>query len=192
MPRGWLHRETSLVSGLVLPPKSVTHPAALSLSTARVRHLWLGVASALAAYALTASGCGTEAIGVDACRDIELARCDAAQYCGTIDDVAACRRFYRDHCLHGLRTGIDPVPTDDQVSACVATIKSAGSCAKGDRNARLEECDSDITLDDGGATHACDLVLFPEWAIECSFLGPKGDLPPHPGDGGQGGQGGAG
>jgi hypothetical protein len=151
------------------------------------RELLLGLMAALSAFAVTSSaGCGTDAVGVDACRDVELARCEAAQYCGTIDDVAACRRFYRDHCLHGLRKGIE-TPPEDEVNACVEAIKKAGQCAKGDRDARLEDCMPDVTRDSGEATHACDIVLFPEWADECSFLGTKGELPPHPGDGGQGG-----
>ena len=147
----------------------------------------LGLIAGLSVFAVASSaGCGTDAVGIDACRDIELARCEAAQHCGRIDDVLECRRFYRDHCLHGLRTGIE-VPPEDEVNSCVATIEKAGECAKADRESRLEDCTTDVTRDPGEATHACDIVLFPEWAAECSFLGTPGDLPPHPGDGGQGG-----
>jgi hypothetical protein len=149
--------------------------------------LLLGLATGLSAFAVTTSaGCGTDAVGIDACRDIEIARCEAAQHCGRVDDVAACRRFYRDHCLHGLRTGIE-VPPEDEVNRCVATIKKAGECAKGDRQALLDECEPTVTRDSRGADYACDIVLYPEWATECSFLGARGDLPPHPGGGGQGG-----
>jgi hypothetical protein len=154
-----------------------------------VRHLVLGVISALAAFALSSSsGCGTAAIGVDACRDVELARCDAAKYCGTVDDVASCRRFYRDHCLHGLKDGTKE-PTDDQVKDCVAAIKEAGECAKKGAHTPLEECRPKISSD-RGATEACDLILAPEYNDDCTWLGPKGDLPKHPGAGGQGGEGG--
>jgi hypothetical protein len=150
----------------------------------------LALVSALTAFGLTGGGCTTDAVGIDACRDIETARCEAAQYCGRIEDVEACQRFYRDHCLHGLAEGVSE-PAADAVADCVATIEKAGECAKGDRFARLEDCPQ-VTREDDGATFACQIVLFPEWSAECSFLGKRGDLPPFgdggtPGGGGQGG-----
>jgi hypothetical protein len=153
-----------------------------------LRDLCLGVLSSLVAFAATAGGCTTGAVGVEACRDIELARCEAAQYCGRIDDVPECRRFYNNHCLHGLAEGVEQ-PPPEQVDACVKTIESAGACAKSDPLATLDDC-PDVTSDPRGATRACEIVLLPEWAIECSFLGPKGDIPRR--DGGQGGSSGAG
>ena len=102
--------------------------------------------------------------------------------------MEACQRYYRDHCLHGLAEGVD-TPTSDQVDACVRTIEKAGQCAKGDRAATLDECESQVTTDARGADLACQIVLLPEWAVECSFLGPRGDLPNRPGDGGSGGTG---
>jgi len=146
----------------------------------------LGIVSALTTFGLTAGGCGTAAVGIDACRDIETARCEAAKYCGRIDDVAACQRFYRDHCLHGLAKGVES-PADDEVAACVQTIERAGQCAKDKgRLAQLDECDSEVTSS-SPASGACVIVLYPEWSAECAFLGPRGDLPPFPGSGGQGG-----
>ncbi len=76
-----------------------------------------------------ASACGTDAVGVDACRQIESARCKAAPKCdvslepphttaGT--DVDACIRFYDTACLHGLAAGSDPGAI--AVNACVAAI----------------------------------------------------------------------
>ncbi len=47
-------------------------------------------------FAMTAGGCGTDAIGVDDCRRIELARCAAAETCGLISDLGQCQSFYRD------------------------------------------------------------------------------------------------
>jgi len=150
-----------------------------------LRHVILGIVSALTAFGLTAGGCGTAAVGIEACRDIETARCEAAQYCGRIDDVQACQRFYRDHCLHGLAKGVE-LPADDQIADCVQTIERAGQCAKKDRFARLDQCEQPVTSS-SPLTGACQIVLFPEWSAECSFLGPRGDLPPFPGSGGQGG-----
>ena len=150
----------------------------------------LAFASALTTFGFIAGGCGTDAVGIDACRDIETARCDAAQYCGRIDDVEACQRFYRDHCLHGLAEGVE-TPPDDAVADCVAAIQRAGECAKDNPLAKLDDCSPPVTRDGRGAKYACQIILAPEWSSECSFLGKLGDLPPI-GNGGQGGTSGSG
>jgi hypothetical protein len=77
-----------------------------------------------------ASGCGTDAVDVDGCRQIEEARCRQAPACGiTLDElnfttgtsVDACIRFYDTACLHGLAVS-DPGPS--AVNACVAAIEA--------------------------------------------------------------------
>jgi hypothetical protein len=76
------------------------------------------------------NGCGTDAVDVDGCRQIEEARCRQAPACGiALDtpnftsgtDVDACVRYYDDACLHGLAVN-DPGPS--AVSACVAAIEA--------------------------------------------------------------------
>jgi hypothetical protein len=109
--------------------------------------------------------CGTDAVGVDACRQVEEARCNQAPNCaseislseplhpgGAAGDVAACIRFYDDACLHGLATGT--APGQPAVTACVAAI-----------NAEAE---------DGGG--GCDIVLHPEEAGACAWLIPPADV----------------
>jgi hypothetical protein len=129
------------------------------------------LATAASFSLVTASSCGTSAVGVDDCRDIEQARCRASAYCldadgaPLIDDVPACERFYRDHCLHGL--AVKP-PAGASVSACVQVIEAAGQCAKDDPNATLTDCP--FTDRRAGLTRACDVVTHPERATECSFL----------------------
>jgi hypothetical protein len=130
---------------------------------------------------VTASGCGTKAVGIDDCRDIEQARCRAGELCGLVDDVAACERYYRDHCLHGL--AIAP-PKGASVESCVQVIRGAGECAKTDPETPLDECES--TASRTGLATACDVVKHPELASECAFLT---DTPPVEGEGGQGGTG---
>jgi hypothetical protein len=156
---------------------------------------------ALAASALVccflfagAPGCGTDAVGVSDCRNIETARCQAAQYCGLIDDVGACTRFYRDQCLHGL-PGV--LPGEQDVNACVRTIQLAGSCAKsGGKSASLSSCKPAPSAKTIDVTQACQIVTNPERATECSFLGKapsqdaatesdaEADAPSDAGDGG--------
>lgn len=138
--------------------------------------------SAVLSFGLvTAAGCGTSAIGVDDCRDIEQARCDAAKSCGMIEDAAACERYYRDHCLHGL-----PVapPAGDSVPTCVEVIKAAGRCAEGDPSIELVNCDPAVASPGPGFSKACDVVTHPERTPECAFLS---ELPPPEETGGAGG-----
>jgi hypothetical protein len=132
------------------------------------RSLSATLLSAITTFSLvTASSCGTNAVGVDDCRDIEQARCKAALPCGIVDDVDACDRYYRDHCLHGLAT---KPPAGASVSACVQVIQAAGRCAKGGADTALSDCSEDVPKPEPGLSKACDVVAHPERASECSFL----------------------
>ena len=114
--------------------------------------------------------CGTDAVGVDTCRDIEAARCEAASHCPDIfeiHDVEACRLYYRDQCLHGL--AIQREPGAPLVRDCVEAIEQAGRCA--DRDTPLDECGS-LEEDSSGATSVCELIGAPELLEACSFLVP--------------------
>lgn len=131
--------------------------------------------SAVCAFTLvSATGCETDAQGIDDCRDIEQARCEAAKNCGFVSDVPACQRYYRDQCLHGL-----PVapPGAAKVKECVDTIRAAGVCAtqSGEADTLLSHCDPPVTTGARGVFTACGLVNEPEKATECSFLTPGAD-----------------
>jgi len=111
----------------------------------------------LAALALggaaVVAACGTDAQGVEACRQVEEARCRHAPGCSGVDlgvpphrdapkeDVDACIRWYHDACLHGL--GVQD-PGGPSVQACVASID----------------------------TGDCTIVAHPETAAACSWLIP--------------------
>jgi len=80
----------------------------------------------------SATHCGTSPIGVDACRQIEEARCRRAPACGIPlqppyhtagSDVDACIRFYDVACLHGLAVND---PGSAAVQACTSAINSDG------------------------------------------------------------------
>jgi hypothetical protein len=112
---------------------------------------------ALAMLPFAVAACGTDATGVQACRQIQEARCQQAPPCeialqppyhssGT--DMEACTRFYNDACLHGLASGNDPGPI--AVSACVAAINAASTT-------------------DGG----CSIVASPQTASACAWLAPS-------------------
>lgn len=146
-----------------------------------LRSLSASLLSAAVTFSLvTASGCGTQALGVDDCRAIEEARCHAAEPCGLVDDAAACQRFYRDHCLHGLMSE----PSDGaSVEECVHAIEAAGRCASRNPESLLSECgDEPIPEAQPGAQSACEVVAHPERTRECAFLT---NTPPNSGSGGQ-------
>jgi hypothetical protein len=91
--------------------------------------------------------CGTDAMGTDACRKIEQARCRKGPACPALQvqagaGVEECTQFARDRCLHGLAVA-DPGPA--AVDQCVAAIA-------GDQT--------------------CNTVLSPETAPACAFLAP--------------------
>jgi hypothetical protein len=121
-----------------------------------MRRLRVRITMAISAIACVGGlviACGTDAIGVEVCRQVETARCLQAPNCG-IDlsmpkhrgspgtDVDACIRYYHDACLHGLATNTDP--GNVQLQACIGAINSGN----------------------------CDYVEHPEDAPECAWLIP--------------------
>ena len=117
---------------------------------ARFRLLF--VASALALGVSSVAACGTDALGTDACRKIEQARCRKGPACPALalqgaTGVEECAQFARDRCLHGLAVS-DPGPA--AVDLCVSAIDKASSC---------------------------DAVLSPETLPACTFLQPAPPIP---------------
>jgi hypothetical protein len=122
--------------------------------------------------ALAPAGCGSDAVGIDACRQIEDARCQASTACGyTADQVDACNLFYRDQCLAGVENADAGTPADTTVSACVAAIQAAGACAKAGAKT-IDGCAGAKLLD--GADHTrtpCELIqAHVEDLAACAFV----------------------
>jgi hypothetical protein len=145
--------------------------------------------SAVCAFTLvSAAGCGTDAKGVDDCREIEQTRCAAAKNCGIVSDVEACQRYYRDQCLHGLPV---PPPGSVKLKECVDVIRAAGVCAQSSGvDTKLSECTPSLADSAPDLETACDLVKEPEKSRECLFLTPGADAGVG-GAGQSGGEGGA-
>ena len=163
----------------------MSHPWRRSRSLPALRHLGLGSTVALAWLFAFNPGCGTSAVGIDDCRDIEQARCEAAAACHTVSDIAECKRFYRDQCLHGLPTA---APPHESVDECVTAIHNLTLCVKvGGTKVELADCDPTVPAQN--AMLACEVVKAPERAYACSFL--AGEPVSPPAAGGQGGQGGS-
>jgi hypothetical protein len=121
----------------------------------------------LVACALVAQSCGTSAIGVDDCRSIESARCQAARGCSLgLDseaDQGVCLRFARDNCLHGLAV---QAPTAGSVTECVHALNAAGSCVT--NKTPLGSCTAVGQVTQKATV--CDLIENPENIPACEFL----------------------
>jgi hypothetical protein len=120
---------------------------------------WFG-ALLCTALGAAAPGCGTDPVNPDGCKAIEDARCEAVVACPGYEslDVDACKRAYRDQCLHGLAVESDP--GDPSINQCVNAIKAAGDCAK----AGTASC--------ALAADRCTFIEHPEQLVECAFLAP--------------------
>ncbi len=158
------------------------HVIARRMLWTRATSVWL-LSAATTFLLVTAAGCDTGAVGVDECREIETARCEAADACGLIDDLEACKRFYRDHCLHGFPG--DDAPSQVKVDRCVGTLKAVETCRRSGTK-QLADCKKPPTSTTTVA-NVCDIVREPELADECAFL-----IPGAAGAGGSGGDGGGG
>ncbi|WP_437683054.1 hypothetical protein [Sorangium sp. So ce131] len=155
----------------------------------------------LGAASLAAQSCGTDAVGVDACRQIEQARCEAAAACDLDEaQVKSCSEFYWDQCLHGIEHAVDfdegvkhaaSDPTNEQVEACVAAVRATRDCASAGV-ASMAECSAAPLAagEDLGIT-PCYVIRKRAHALDaCTFV----VQPPEPGSsqgGGEGGGGGA-
>lgn len=151
------------------------------------RLLWL-VPTLLFPAAVVGVGCGTDPVAVEACRKIEYARCEAAPSCPNlaVTDVKACKRFYRDQCLHGLAVANEP--GDPAVAKCTGALQLAGACAASGA------ADCQLPAATPSTATACDIIQQPEIATDCSFLmeaAPVSTAPTLPGTGGAGGDAGA-
>lgn len=80
---------------------------------------------------LAAVSCGTDAQNVDACRQIESARCEVAPACSAGFDVDRCKRFYNDECLVGTGNA-DAGDITNLIQPC---IKALQTCAAADASA---------------------------------------------------------
>jgi hypothetical protein len=138
--------------------------------------LLLAVGLAALPAGVAVLSCGTGAVGVDACRTIEEARCQLAPMCSpTMFDVGRCTRFYRDECLVGIQ---DTTITDNNALAtdaqnCVAALNAIAACGAGDAGCAALDLVPDASCADGGydPTSPCNVILYcPEVLGECSFV----------------------
>jgi hypothetical protein len=121
--------------------------------------------------ALAPAGCGTDAVGVDACRQIEATRCAAAQACGyTQDQTDACNIFYKDQCLVGIEN--DAWVVDDAtVKACVDAVNATKDCAAAGVASMAGCAGAALVASADPAIPPCDIIKGnAELLAACSFV----------------------
>jgi hypothetical protein len=126
--------------------------------------------------AALAYGCGTDAVGVDACRTIEKARCEVAPACTGDPDTFAirseeqvrnCITLYNDHCLHGLENAEVDEPSQGNIDRCVNAIKATAACKKAGVPT-MAECLEVVSLDT--TLTPCQALHAPETLEDCVFI----------------------
>lgn len=129
----------------------------------------MGLGGALSP-ALVSSGCGPEGVGIEACRRIESARCEAAASCGFSEDqVENCKLIYTDQCLHGIENKAYR-PTDTDTSECIAAVKATGACAAAGVN-KMSGCPQAPLVAGSADDSPCDIVLHLAQRLDaCSFV----------------------
>ncbi|WP_437747204.1 hypothetical protein WMF39_20605 [Sorangium sp. So ce1504] len=154
---------------------------------------------------ITAPSCGNDAVGVDACRRIEQARCEAAAVCpewigsGDAEErVNTCVEFYWDQCLHGFESGAGggqtvAEPTTLQVDACVAAVGEARACASA-KVASMAECSAaPLAAGVDRAITPCKVITAQAEALEaCAFVAAPNSGGAGSGSSGNAGSGGSG
>ncbi|NUO49939.1 MAG: hypothetical protein HOV80_13880 [Polyangiaceae bacterium] len=141
-------------------------------------------------------GCGTDAVGVDACRQIEEARCDAAPACTgdqftfgirTEEQVRNCKALYRDQCLHGIENagGSDEdevdEPSDGNVDKCIKAIKATANCKRkqpdvnGDTVTTMADCPDVAVVSGWSDKTPCETLNSVEKLDACKFVAKKAD-----------------
>jgi hypothetical protein len=141
---------------------------------------WLPVlAGAGLPFALAPAGCGTDAVGIEACRQIQTARCNALQQCVfdvetkerySADQAKACTDFYRDQCLVGIENDTKE-PTDATIKGCVAAVNAVSECAK-QGVATLSDCGVALVEPADATKFApCDIITSgAELLSACAFV----------------------
>ena len=143
---------------------------------ARLLSATLGFILVPSAVGVFVSACGDEPVGIEACRLIETARCEATTACGVSEaDSEYCVAFYRDQCLHGMANKSADLSAES-TTACVEAIRAVAACARTGATS-MAQCPT-ITLVAGKdpASDPCTIVKrTPQILNACGFLTPNDD-----------------
>lgn len=136
----------------------------------------IGLLVALGAVGVgSLGGCDGDAVGVDACRQIEQHRCELAPACAgkagipDIKDevqIQNCKDLYRDHCLVGLENTAKE-PTQEEIDGCLAALTATTQCQK-DGAVDMSACAGAAV--DNPSLSPCKVFAAPEHLDACRFI----------------------
>ena len=136
----------------------------------------LTLAVALSPWAMQMAACGSDAVGIEACKDIEQKRCELAPKCygqkgapriKTEVQVDNCVTYYKDHCLVGIENTTDIKDIDGKTKACTTALTKAVACHTGGA-LTMVDC-PDVAVDDPTLT-PCAAFASPEHLADCAFI----------------------
>lgn len=174
-------------------PRSSGRPAAVP----RRRSLWWSLALVVPFSVWLVPGCGTDAVGIEACRQVEAARCDIAPTCAGFDgspnlktdeQVKNCREFYSDHCLLGLENTKADVG-QAEIDACVKALKQTSKC-EAPKASEMGACGVALRDNVDPTVKPCEVLQNPHWLEACKWLDKNKKIKVGDGDGDGGGGGG--
>lgn len=144
---------------------------------ARLLFATLGFVLVPSAFGVFVFACSDDPVGIEACRLIETARCEATTACGVSEaDSVYCVAFYRDQCLHGMKNKAADL-SSESTTACVDAIRTVAGCARAGAMS-MAQCPT-ITLVAGydpAVVRPCDIVnRAPQVLNACEFLTEKND-----------------
>src|SRR5262249_54486526 len=130
------------------------------------------------AVAFAGYGCGTDAVGIDACRQIEAVRCDVAPACkgdedtfgiNTEEQIANCKTLYLDHCLLGLENPDAEEPSQSKAAKCIKAIKAAADCKKA-KVETMADCEDAPVIEGQTELTPCQALHEVEKLQACTFV----------------------
>jgi hypothetical protein len=126
------------------------------------------------------SACSGDAVNVEACRQIETARCESATACGVSDaESQYCSAFYRDQCLHGMANP-EADPSSAAVTACIDAVRATSGCARAGAGT-MAQCPTIALVSgiDPATILPCAIIKrTPELLNACGFLALPDDESP--------------
>jgi hypothetical protein len=144
---------------------------------ARFLSATLGFVVVPSVCAVVVSACGDDPVGIEACRLIESARCEATTACGVSEaDATYCVAFYRDQCLHGMANTHAEL-SSASTNACVDAIRAAAACARAGAMS-MAQCPTIALIagEDPTTVLPCAVVKrTPQVLAACGFLTPNDD-----------------
>ena len=135
--------------------------------------LLLAAMAAALPVGLALTSCGSGAVGVSACQQIELARCQLAPSCDPTFDVTRCELFYRDECQNGIQNADAGGDLNAQAALCVTALQGQLACLDaGNSAACLSAVPSGTFCNEAdAAATACTVILdCPEVLAACAYL----------------------